>query len=50
LPNIGGWKNFSPVQIQKLSKAEIIKPQPQISIPTRPSLPWTSSILKNMGN
>jgi hypothetical protein len=50
LPNVGGWKNFSPAQIQKLSKAKVTKPQPQVSIPTTPNLPWTSLIPKNMGN
>lgn len=50
LPNIGEWINFSPAQIQKFSKTEIIKPQPQISTPTKPNIPWTSSIPKNIGN
>jgi len=50
LPNIGEWKNFSPVQIQKLSKAEITKSQPQISTPTKPNSSWTSLIPKNIGN
>ncbi|CAJ0855379.1 12142_t:CDS:2, partial [Entrophospora sp. SA101] len=49
LRNIGGWKTFSLAQIQKLSKAKVTKPQPQVSIPTTPNLPYTLSIPKNMG-
>ena len=50
LPNIGEWEKFSPVQIQKSSRVEIIKPQPQISIPTIPESSWNMSIPKNIGN
>jgi hypothetical protein len=50
LPNIGEWEKFSPVQIQKSSRVEIIKPQQQISIPTIPESSWNMSIPKNTGN
>jgi len=50
LPNIGEWKNFAPIQIQKSSKVEINKPQPQISTPTVPELPWNMSISRSIGN
>nr|CAG8543737.1 9423_t:CDS:2 [Entrophospora candida] len=48
LPNTGEWKKFSPVQIQKFLKVEVIKLHPQISIPTKSNIPWTSSIPKNI--
>ncbi|RHZ78941.1 hypothetical protein Glove_153g66 [Diversispora epigaea] len=40
LPNIGNYINYSPAQIEKLSKSKIIKPNPTLSTPTNPQSTW----------
>lgn len=45
----GDFTNYSPTQIQKLSKTEIIKPNPTFSTPSVPKSLWTI-LMPNSGN
>ncbi|RHZ79736.1 hypothetical protein Glove_141g92 [Diversispora epigaea] len=40
LPKIGNYINYSPAQIEKLSKSETIKPKPTLSTPTNSQFTW----------
>ncbi|RHZ82683.1 hypothetical protein Glove_105g11 [Diversispora epigaea] len=44
LPNIGNYINYSPAQIEKISKSEIIRPNPTMSTPTISQSTWTIPI------
>ena len=40
IPNLGSWIIFTPIQLEKLQKREIKKPNPSISTPTIPHSNW----------
>ena len=40
IPNLGSWTIFTPIQLEKLQKREIEKPNPNMFTPTIPHSNW----------